>query len=313
MEKLKKLELLLLLILIEICPLIFGVVGIVISTILFTIYIKLTNKHKNFLVWYLIGILLYCVGLILIYIMPNKGIDSLGASLIYSSISALGNSVLMVCPIIILIIDLRKFLLQKSTIIIIILLGLIVFLGFKIYPFIITTKIDENIPTVGDFEKELVQRGFLTDTNDIDYRLYGIKKSTENDYTDLTILSFEKNSVDRYPLYVYFVMNRSWMIYYINGEIYAVRGKYEHYDSHITWINSAKVLSETEEMTVYDTKLNRYQKGNIIDSTGCLYDSIINNNTTLLKSIYIEIPSIDKSFGRKIVQVHRIDNNLINL
>ena len=68
------------------------------------------------------------------------------------------------------------------------------------------------------------------------------------------------------------------------------------------------VISETEEITIYNTKLNRYENGRNIYFTVFNYQS---KNKSKEKSIYIDIPYIEskKSIGYKIKQINRIDKN----
>ncbi len=69
----------------------------------------------------------------------------------------------------------------------------------------------------GDFEEELKQRGFITDATD--YGLYGVVNTKDRAIK----LSFVENNADKYPLYIYAAVDDPWLIYYINGEIYAVK------------------------------------------------------------------------------------------
>ena len=193
------------------------------------IYIKSAEKkyflQKLLLFLSFIGIIFFFGGFFLIESMENKGIDGIGEAMLYAFIIRAGRILLMVCPIIILIIDNKKFLFRKKIITIIIILGIAIFLYFPISKLITTTKISENIPTVNDIEKELTQRGFMTNTNG--YRLYGINSANKK----AIALSFEKNSDDKYPLYVYTEIGFPWIIYYANGEILAVEGYYKEYYS----------------------------------------------------------------------------------
>lgn len=315
MEKLKKIRFdIILLILATLCPYFLGIVGIGISIIFLIIYMISVEKHyfsqKLFLFLYFVGIIFVFGGLFLIDNMESKGIDSIGEALIYGAISNLGSILLMVCPIIILVIDNKEFIFRKKTIKIIAVLGIAVFLCFPLHKLIITIKISENIPTVGDFEQELMQRGFLT--NSTDYRLYGINSKNKK----AIALSFEKNNVDKYPLYVYFIIDFPWIIYYANGEMYATHGRYKDYYSadyggcseDIKWVYPYEVISETEEITIYNTRLNRYEKGSTITYTDFNYQS---QNKDIENSIYIDIPCIE-SWGEKIKQIDRIDINSLN-
>ncbi len=318
MEKLKKFRIdIIALILATICPYFLGVVGIGISIIFVIIYMISVEKHyfsqKLFLFLYFVGIILAFGGLFLINNISSKGIDSIGEALVYGVIINWGSILLMICPIIIFVIDNKKFIFRKNTIKIIIILVIAVCLCFILNKLITTTKISENIPTVGDFEKELIQRGFLTDNTD--YRLYGIK-STNNKAISL---SFEENNNDKYPLYVYSIIDFPWIIYYANKDIYAVSGKYWDYytayeknsgynEEKIIWDYSGGVISETEEINIYNMKLNRYEKGSTITYADFNYYS---QNKDIENSVFIDIPCIE-SWGSKIKHIDRIDINSLN-
>lgn len=318
MEKLKKIRIdIISLILVLICSYFLGIVGIGISIVFLIIYIKSVENHyflqKLLLFFSFAGIIISFGGLVLIETMENKGIDGIGEALIYGAMIALGRILLIVCPFITFIIDNRKFIFRKKIIIPIIVLGISITLYFPIRYIITTTRISENIPTVGDFEKELIQRGIMTKKTS--YKLYGVSSTNKKAIK----LSFEKNNIDKYPLYVYSVSNSSWIIYYANGEIYAVRGKYWDYyteydvksgynEEKIIWDYPDEILSETEKISVYNAKTNRYEKGNIIADTGFNYYS---KNKEAEDSIFIAIPSIE-SFGTKIKQINRIDRNSLN-
>lgn len=318
MKKLKEIRIdIISLILAAICPYFLGIVGVGISIIFLIIYLKSAEKHyflqRLFIFFCFAGIICTFGGLFLIETMENKGIDSVGEAFIYGAIISLGRILLMACPIIILVIDNRKFIFRKKIISIIIILGMVIFLYFPFSYLINTTKISENIPTVGDFEKELNQRGFMTET--ANYRLYGVNSTNKK----AVKLSFENNNTDKYPLYVYSVIDFPWIIYYANEEIYAVRGKYWDYyttynkeygynEEKIIWDYSDEIISEAEKISIYNTQTNRYEKGNTITYTSFNYYS---QNKDTENSIFINIPCIE-SWGTKIKQINRIDINSLN-
>lgn len=321
MEKLKKIRIdTISLLLVLFCSYFLGMVGIGISIIFLIIYIKSVEKkyflQKLLLILSFTGIIFFLGGFFLLETMENKGIDGIGEAMLYAFIVRIGRILLIVCPIILLIIDNKKFLFRKRIITISIIFTIAIFSYFPISKLITTTRISDNIPTVQDFEKELTQRFFLTDT--ANYRLYGINSKNKK----AIALSFEKNSIDKYPLYVYSVVDFPWLIYFANGEIYAVRGKYWDYyttynknsgynEEKIIWDYPYQVISEREYITVYDIKLNRYEKGSSIYYTGFNYYS---QNHNIENSIFIDIPRIEKSeyLRLKIKQINRIDINSLN-
>lgn len=313
LEKLKKIRIdVISLLLIAICSYFFGIMGLGISALLLVVYYFNSKSHyfiqKLIIFFCLIGIIFAFGGLLLINGMENTGIDSIGEALVYGAMINIGRIITMIFPIILLVIDNRKFIFTKKilTIIAIILIGILLY--FPIRNLITTTKIRGDIPSVIDFENELNKRGF--EPGEDDYRLYGINSKNKKAIS----LSFENNENDKYPLYVYSVIDYPWLIYYANGEIYAAKGKYWDYytaygkksgynEEKIIWDYSGDVISETEEIFVYDIKLNRYKKGNTITSEDFNYYS---NNKNTENSVFIDIPSIE-SWGSKIKQIDRVD------
>ena len=317
MEKLKKIRLdIISLLLVTICSYLFGIVGSVISILFLIIYIKNSERHnllnKILLSLCFLGIIFSLGGLFLINNMENKGIDAIGEALAYGGIFSLGRILLIIVPIIIILIDNRKFIFRKKVIMVVIMLGILIFLCFPIHYLITTTKVRENIPTVEDLEKELIQRDLKT--NNTNYKLYGI-----NNKSDKAIaLSFEKNKNEKYPLYVYSIVDYPWIIYYANGDIYAVRGKYWDYytaynqdtgynEEKIIWEYSLnnQIKSEKEEISIYNRKYNRFEKGNSITNESFNYYS---KNKSIENSVFIEIPCIE-SWGSKIEKINK-DNKI---
>ena len=138
-----------------------------------------------------------------------------------------------------------------------------------------------------------------------------------NNKSDKAIaLSFEKNKNEKYPLYVYSIVDYPWIIYYANGDIYAVRGKYWDYytaynqdtgynEEKIIWEYSLnnQIKSEKEEISIYNRKYNRFKKGNSITNESFNYYS---KNKSIENSVFIEIPCIE-SWGSKIEKINRVD------
>lgn len=301
-----------LLLLAVIFPLLFGIIGVGISVALvITYYFKVSNKdilHKILLIVSLIGTIVCLIGLLSYNSMDNYGIDSIGEALIYSYIFNIGLIIEICCPFIILIVDYRKNIFKKKVIKSIIAIIIAIVLFFPIRYLFITTKVDDNIPTISDFEKELQNRGF--DTYESDYRLYGISKKNEKGIR----LAFNLYNDEKYPLYVFSIIDYPWLIYYANGDIYAVRGKYWDYYSQsnydfgyneekIIWDYTNEILSEKDEVYVYNIETNRYEKGDTLTSYSFNYYT---KNQGEDNSVFIDIPSIE-SWGEKIKKIDRID------
>lgn len=307
------------LLLVVLCSTLLGMVGVGISLVFLIIYLKTTKEkylaQKIFIILCFLGIVMAFGGLSLIENMDSHGIDSIGEALVYAGITNLGRLFLVVCPLLIAIIDNRKFIFRKKVLVGVLIFIIAVLISIFIFKLLTTIKVSKDIPTVSDFEKELIERGFLTDKEKYNYRLYGIKKGNEKAIK----LKFNENSNEQYPLYVYSVINYDWIIYYANGEIYAVRGEFwDEYtafkknngynEEKIIWNYRNDIISERDEMIVYNPKINRYEKGKTITYTGFDYYSKDHNKED---SIFIDIPCIE-SWGSEVKKVDRIDKKTLN-
>ncbi len=291
-----------------------GLLGFFISIFLLIIYIKTTKENYRFkkVIVFLcfISIALGLYGIYLMNNMESTGIDSIGQALIYGFIYNIGYFSLIIESLLLLIIDNRKYIFKKKVIISLLIVAILIFLFFILTYLFSTEKVSDDIPTVGVFENELIQRDLKT--NNTNYRLYGV-----NNKSDKAIaLSFEKNKNDKYPLYVYTIIDYPWIIYYANGDLYAVKGKYWDYYieyNQISGYNEEKIIwdyslnntikSEKEKVNIYNRKNNRYEKGNTIINDDFNYYS---KNHQTENSVFIDIPSI-KSWGSKIEKIDRID------
>ena len=306
-----------LLLLAVILPFFFGVVGVGISlALVITYYFKVSSRskiHKLLLILSFLGAIFSLIGLISFNSMDNAGIDAIGEAIIYGYVFDIGIIISMCCPFVMLIIDYRKQIFQKKVIIRIIIIIIAIVLFFPTRYLLVTTKVDDNIPSINDFEKELLRRGF--DTVNSDYRLYGISK----EYDRGIRIAFDINNDDKYPLYVFSIIDYPWLIYYANGDIYAVKGKYWDYYSQsnydfinneekIIWDFTNEVLSEQQKVYVYNIETNRYEKGDTLASYSFNYYA---KDQTEEDSVFIDIPSIE-SWGNKIKLVDRVDFESLN-
>lgn len=291
-----------------------GIFGLVISSMLLVIYIKTAKEHYRFqkviLFLSFLGIVLGVCGINFMNNMENTGIDSIGEAIVYAFVVRIGYFSTIVGSILLLIIDNRKIILKKRVIVTLLIVAIFILLSFPLYYLFSTEKVSKDIPTVEDFERELIQRELKT--NNTNYRLYGINNKSDR----AVALSFEKDNKVQYPLYVYSIIDYPWIIYYANGDIYAVKGKYwDYYTAYnkTTGYNEEKIIweyslnniikSEKEEVSIYNRKYNRYEKGSIITNESFNYYS---KNESIENSIFIDIPCIE-SWGSKIEQIDRID------
>lgn len=302
----------LLMVIVSVCFL--GVFGQIISTALLIIYIKTAKEHYRFqkIILFLsfLGIALSISGIISMDSMENKGIDAIGEAILYGFGVSIGYGLTAIGSLLLLIIDNRKFIFRKKLILSVLVITIVVFAGFVLCYLLITEGVGKVIPTVGTFEKELISRGLKT--SDTDYRLYGVDNKSDR----AIALSFEKNNNTQYPLYVYSIIDYPWIIYYANGDIYAVQGKYwDYYTAYDrnTGYNEEKIIwkfaidniikSEKEEVTVYNRKYNRYEKGITIVNDSFNYYS---KDESIENSVFIDIPRCE-SWGSKVTQVDRLD------
>lgn len=311
---------------IDIIALLIGVISLVLAFLKISVYICLAISLVTLIVYYvtakrhyifqnimmvlcIISAFLVAIG---VYLMLNTsgGLDSLASVFIYAFMIKIGTYPLLFTPLILLIVDN-----WNDNIVIIFIMGAVVGLiigGFFLIRFLLaTSRISEDIPTVADFEAELNQRGFSTRT--ANYRLYGIDSSSEKPLN----LSFSICADEKYPLYIYTEMDYGWLIYYINGEIYAIGGKYEEensiiresYEERIEWDPFADIITETEEITTYNMKLNAYEKGKYVLSKSFNYSA---KNKETENSIFVEIPVTAKEGIYFINVVDRVDKQTLD-
>ena len=302
------------LLLISVCTYFLGVFGLFLSAVCLRIYIKTTKEHYRFknviLILCFLGIVLGIGGVAFLNNMENTGIDYLGEAIVYSVIVKSGYLLTIVASLLLLIIDNRKNIFKKKVIVRLLVMTIVIGLSFPLYYLFSTEKVSNDIPTVDDFEKELIQRELKT--NDTNYRLYGV----DNKNDKAIALSFEKNNNDQYPLYIYSIIDYPWIIYYADGDIYAAQGKYWDYytaDNKNTGYNEEKIIweysldniikSEKDEVNIYNRKYNRYEKGSTLTNESFNYYS---KDEKIENSVFVDIPCIEE-WGAKIEPIGRID------
>lgn len=278
--------------------------GYLFSIVFISIYIHskkntdITNQKKYsiikfLIILYFIGIFLCSKGVHSYLNMENYGIDGIGEAIIYGFMIKIGSILTIINPIIILIINYGKKIFKIKNLIIV----LILIITFYILNILFTTtKVSKNIPTVGDFQEELVERELLSKTTN--YKLYGISNKKEK----ITSLSFEDDYNSKYPLYVFVVDN--WIIYYANGDIYAVYG--ELTNNIMLWNYPKTILSENTEITTYNIKLNRYENA----SDDIWYKSLKYNVDN--SELEILIPLTIRNISVNVKKLDRIDKENIN-
>lgn len=268
-------------------------------TIGFIIYI-LNSKPKNLLKKILIIISILCMIISLLsynsLLNVEGGLDSLGTALGLVIFFRFSRITTKIIAFILLIIDNKEYIFRKKVIIsllsIIIGLTIVYYMYIGIKTSLTTIKVEEDIPSVENFEEELTSRGLIT--NYSNYKLYGIKKGIEKGVT----LSFEEDSTEKFPLYVFVndITNEEpqYIIYYINGEIYAIKAKYFFSSSQklgdeekIIFEFPNTLITETDTITTYNVKKNCFEIGENVTETE--YNYYAKNNDT---SVFIDLPKI---------------------
>ena len=287
----------------------------------YIIYICNSNKNKLTKILITIGFFSMFISLLSFNNLStlDGGIDSIGEALVLAAAYRFGNLISKIIALILLIIDNKKYIFRKKVIIpfivVVLLLGAIYFICSVLHTFLTTIKVDKTIPTVKDFEEELIERELIS--NYSDYRLYGIKKEFEKGIT----LNFKENSTEQFPLYIY-VADKSlndgekqWLIYYINGEIYAIWGCLFEW-TNVDNIKEEKIIfdypysmkTENDKITTYNVKKNRFELGEHVSYMEYNYYS----QNTSDASVFIDIPEITNEELFIIKQVERIDSKSLN-
>ena len=206
--------------------------------------------------------------------MENTGIDYIGQSLGMSIIFTFCIYIYYIFTFILFIAYAKKFIFKKKAIItIIIAIVLIILLSFIMH-YTAIQKVNDYIPSVSDFENELVERNLYTN----EYLLFGI----DNIENNIHKIDFYSDSNKKYPSYIYYGYktknlsknNREyndyldWIIYYTNGKLYAVLGDYDDSQSFQNFYSielsyDSNILSEDDEIYTYNWEKNYYEKINI--------------------------------------------------
>lgn len=237
--------------------------------------------------------------------MENTGLDYIGEALVYAMGFNIFIIVYYISSFLLFISYAKKFILKKASIITI--LSIILLIGIILLFNHLTsyTKISEDIPTVNDFKTELINRNIYVDDN----LLFGINNEGDNIYH----LDFNKDSNDKYPSYVYYGYKSEnttdnkyiyqdyieWLIYYTNGEIYAVVGELDDsqlfqnfYKLETSYMGN--ILTENTTAYTYNIEENRYDIINIKKqgaSTNTLRTKFIDGNDIIVDT-FEKFPSL---------------------
>ncbi len=206
-----------------------------------------------------------------IYSIENTGIDYIGQALGNSMIFTLCIYIYYIFTFILFISYAKKFILKKKAIITIIITIILIILFASIMHYSEIEKVNDHIPSVSDFENELIKRSLYTN----EYLLFGI----DNIENNIHKIDFENDSNKQYPSYIYYGYKTNnlrknireyedflnWIIYYTNGKIYAVLGNYDDsqifqnfYSIELSY--DCNILSEDDEIYTYNCEKNYYEK-----------------------------------------------------
>lgn len=151
-----------------------------------------------------------------------------------------------------------------------------------------------TLPTLSEFENELIDRGFIYDLPEGMSELTTMPSTSivaeDNKYEYQYDLNFEKNSNESYPLFIYSGYESliqkssktdkyyskgpedwwiSWDIYFVNGQIYAVIGEESqlgsNWETDLFRTKYGRIISEREKITTYNRKGNYFSYGGGIE------------------------------------------------
>ncbi|MBQ6285686.1 MAG: hypothetical protein IJK67_05230 [Bacilli bacterium] len=200
----------------------------------------------------------------------DGGLDSVGEALGLVIIYRFSIIICRILALILLVISERKNIFKKKFLIpfsiIVVIIAIIVCL-IKWIP-TLNYREEKNIKTLADFKNELDRRNIFS--NSSLYKVYGINKNGEKE------LSFEYNSADQYPEFIFVKYGNNneneWIIYYVNGQISAVYGQFYigyNGEEKIIWEYPYLVLSEGDEVVTYNDEKDIIEKGKSLYFSPC--------------------------------------------
>lgn len=235
--------------------------------------------------------------------MENTGIDSIGQALGIAIIFNMCLYIYYIFAFILFIAYAKKFIFKKKVIISIIIsivsIALLIFAYKTISYYSSTQKVIEDIASISDFKNELIERNLYTEEN----LLFGVDNKDKNIHK----ISFDSNLDEKYPSYIYYgykTKNMSkninkkedylnWIIYYINGRMYAALVDYYESSYPNSYHIYSSVLGEEKEIYLYNMEENYYEKVNI-EKDGILTENLYYRGN----GMYISIETLNKSsFG----------------
>lgn len=201
---------------------------------------------------------------------------------------------------------------------------------------------DNNIYSYSDFKSQLESRNLIYNLPDGKTELTSLKEITALDssskygyrfsdgsYKDSYVLS--TNTDRKFPMFVYdsytSLIKKSdktasyyyigpedwyinWYIYYVNGKIYAAIGEESEYGSNWeTSLSTTKygvIVSEEDELTIYNSQKNYYIKGGgIIDTSSGIQRSVFPTTSDIYNKKCMKIRVVDKINSETLDEIAR--------
>ena len=288
----------------------------------FGIYIYiLKDMEKRQKIYLKISIILLVISIFALNGLSSVsgGLDSIGEALVKGMFLSITLCAYYLVAFALYISYAQKFIFEKKAMIratiVLLVAGIILFGGYLSK----TERVNESkVPSVSDFEKELVSRGIcdIKCYTSYDTKLYGIKKGLDK----ADDLSFVTDLGKKYPLYVYATEEKenenNWIIYYINGNLYAVHGYYYVSEASTDFNEERKVImkypniivSENEDIITYNPKTNLLKKGKKVWTESLNYYAKGNDI-----SVFVDYPLTTKYDFFEVKVVDKINKNTLDM
>lgn len=245
--------------------------GLKIIGILIYIFI-LKNLKRRQIIYIVLFVFNLLISILFLSSLNNVsgGLDSLGKAMAIGLLFDASMYLYYIIAFLLYMSYAKKFVFKKNAIIRAVIVLLLVIVIYLVSYILRVERIDESkLVSVKDFENELISRNICNKkcNTSTDTKLYGIKKGLKK----ADDLSFYSDSDKKYPLYVYASVKKenenNWIMYYINGNLYAVNGYY--YLSNFSFSNEEQkviigypkiMVSESNKIVTYNPKLNVFEE-----------------------------------------------------
>ena len=235
----------------------------------------------------------------------HGGLDNIAQAIIYAAFFNISSIISRVFALLLLLLKESKYLFTKYFVIrfLTIVIGIMIVMSIISGVPRLKSRVPKEIKTLSDFKYELDKRRIYT--NSSLYKVYGIDKN------GIKELFFEKNQGDEYPEYIFIkygnYYSSTWIIYYINGHIYAIYGDY--YEGHILWKHPYLLITENNEIYTYNEESDVIEKKGKIVHGKCLkcvpsvdipkvcYDKMCDLTNVEIKNVkYIDYNTLEEEY-----------------